>query len=59
MPRELHSPPIARDTTSSVIPTGDEAVWTIQFSVRLQNDEEPDDVFEIDVTEYMDEWPGL
>jgi len=34
-------------------------VWTIQFSVRLQNDEEPDDVFEIDVTEYMDEWPGL
>ena len=34
-------------------------MWTIQFSVRLQNDEEPDDVFEIDVTEYMDEWPGL
>jgi len=53
--RELRFPPIARDTTSSGIPTGDEAVWTIQFSVRLQNDEDPDDVFEIDVTEYMDE----
>ena len=34
-------------------------MWTMQHRVRLQNDEIPDEVVEITVTEYMDEWPGL
>ena len=34
-------------------------MWTMQFSVRLQCDEAPEEVVEITVTEYMDEWPGL
>jgi hypothetical protein len=50
---------IARDTTSSGIPTGDAAVWTIEHRVRLKNDETPEEVVDFTVTDHMDEWSGL
>jgi len=34
-------------------------VWTIEHRVRLQCDEAPEEVVEITVTEYMDDWTGL
>lgn len=34
-------------------------MWTIEHSVRLQNDEIPEEVVEITVIEHMDEWSGL
>jgi hypothetical protein len=40
-------------------PTGDEAVWTMEHRVRLQNDEIPGEVVDFTVIDHMDEWVGV